>query len=413
MKGRALGLHIGGSMLALIALWMIRIRCTGAVVPIVYVFLLSSDSCKDYSIPPYIWSSLNQSVNYQPKEFPIVFITDAVACTSTQQAMQMFSGRIELFNASILDSIKSSIFRNNSLIGREEMNLYTTSLLRFFLLEDFMVQRKYNQVFHVESDNLLYFSMEFMLPTLQQFYTQITVTPLNVDGRMTTASVLWVPSVESLSNFTSYIIQLLNTDSDLFLGFREHNFVHSRCYANHERCILKIDGVGLKLYSLNEMTFLAYYQYLYPERMFSFPLLPPIGTNHAAIKGYTINGSRVGVDTLGGIWDSGSWGQYVAGTPPPRAAIMKGHVGSNQHSFVADESIVGFAILNEKCHIKRHCSAHFKFEEHCLTGPAIYCGHHSNHSLTPLWNLHVHSKKTSLFQSHKCECRIPQTVTYD
>ena len=373
-------------------------------VPIVYIFLISSPTCQHYPLPPYLWSSLNQSVNFQHPDIPILFVTDAINCSSTYEALRKFSRRIDLIDASKLNSMKSSKFSNSTLIGRAELNLYVTSLQRFFILEDLMNLRKYSQVFHVEADNLLYFSLKDMLPVLQSLYPQITVTPLNVDERMTTASVVWIPSIETLSNFTTFVLQLLNTESEVFKGFRALNEIHSRCTADHDRCILKINGVGMKLYSLNEMTFLAYYKYLYPQQMLYFALLPPISPVLELIKGYTINGSHVGNDTLGGVWDSGSWGQYVDGTPPGRNAIMLGHTKAVSNSFVSDSSIIGLAILNHKCHLKRHCSVHFKFEKQCLTAPSIRCEHEANRSFTPLWNLHVHSKRTSQFQSIVCEC---------
>ena len=133
------------------------------VVPLVYVFLLKSPACKDYHLPPYLWSSFNQSANFQHRDTPIIFITDAVNCSSTKEAMGIFSNRITLMDASLLNSTKSLVFSNNSLIGRGELNLYLTSIQRFFILEDLMNLYNYSQVFHVEADNLLYFSLMDML----------------------------------------------------------------------------------------------------------------------------------------------------------------------------------------------------------------------------------------------------------
>lgn len=37
----------------------------------------------------------------------------------------------------------------------------------------------------------------------------------------------------------------------------------------------------------------------------------------------------------------------------------------------------------------------------CYTAPYVRC---TNSTWVPLWNLHVHSKKTHEFKSKKCEC---------
>lgn len=46
-------------------------------------------------------------------------------------------------------------------------DLWTTSAMRFFQLEDFMIKLNYQELIHVEADNMIYGQMTDLLPTLR------------------------------------------------------------------------------------------------------------------------------------------------------------------------------------------------------------------------------------------------------
>ena len=66
---------------------------------------------------------------------------------------------------------------------------------------------------------------------------------------------------------------------------------------------------------------LSHFHELYPRQLQLLPILPSkteglaVNRKHAYLEEYAPGGTEVGADTAGGIWDPGSYGQYLGGTP--------------------------------------------------------------------------------------------------
>lgn len=94
--------------------------------------------------------------------------------------------------------------------------LWITSALRFFIMEDIMVAKGYTEMMHVEADNLLYGKLTEILEVLRKGYPTLAATPLNANKSFITASVLWIASFDAIFKFNNYLLGLgLNIDQVL------------------------------------------------------------------------------------------------------------------------------------------------------------------------------------------------------
>ena len=83
-----------------------------------------------------------------------------------------------------------------------------TSALRFFYLEDLMIEYNFREIIHIEADNMLYGKMTNMLDILRKDYVGIAATPLTARKTFITASVFWVANLRSLRHFNDYLYGL-------------------------------------------------------------------------------------------------------------------------------------------------------------------------------------------------------------
>lgn len=92
--------------------------------------------------------------------------------------------------------------------------LWITSALRFFIMEDIMVAKGYFEMMHVEADNLLYGKLTDILDILRSGYPTLAATPLNANKSFITASVLWIASFKAIYKFNNYLLGMgLNIDN--------------------------------------------------------------------------------------------------------------------------------------------------------------------------------------------------------
>jgi hypothetical protein len=271
--------------------------------------------------------------------------------------------------------------------------------MRFFILEDFMMRNNFTTLLHMEGDNIYYAPMTLMEQVLRDSYKVITVQPLTVRS-LCTATILWVPTLETLHEFTDFLLELMNTSGELFTSYRGFN----KNYCKHDRnCVHKVDGVGLALYSINEMSILAFYKHARRDAMAYFPVLPQSDVIKRDLRMYIVNGSEVGHDTLGGVWDPGSWGQFIDGKSPSRKQVVFNEYPRNKKPFINPYHIVGAAIARHGCNVVMGCSDVLRVNiSSCLTAPFVSCG--VNGTQIPLWNLHIHSKRTFNYKSVPCVC---------
>jgi hypothetical protein len=340
------------------------------------------------------------------------------------------------------ENISSNVFLDTG------NSLWMTSALRFFLLEDLLRDKGWKELMHVEADNMLYGRITTILPGLRHHY-RLAATPLNVQVTFITASLFWVSNLNSIVKFNDYLLALaLNTNGthDNYVDYlRPSSWKVGGLYPDK-------NGVGIKLYAINEMSMLAYYHNLHPEELALFPVVPahqyPVNRNIPNVTVFSPMGERSGYPIAHGIWDSNSWGQFIGGTHDKR--------GRNKR-FTDGSHISGMAIRCVRCtmvfwcnnitefdyafhHRQHHGHGHHPHGLHghgpalphraltsessndsvnshlhsyqvqlhqrkkgrCYTAPYVRCGGDLN--WTPLWNLHVHSKSTIDFKSTQCDC---------
>ena len=388
--------------------------------PIVFVYLLVNTNCSEVHIPLFIWSSLNQTINYQTPDCDVYFITDIGFCPHAQTSAAQFGGRLHLVDINTIISPKTKQFGidlNNVLSSGEE-NLYTTSALRFFALEDLMIHFNLSSVFQVETDNLIFGSMTKILPFLQHNYPTLAATPVGRNRHSINAGVFWIHNLPAISHFNAFLMNYTTPNSTQFAEFHAWAASHLqyRCrMLNEERCFY-LNGNGVKRYFFNEMSFLAHYQRIHPSRLLNLPLLPHIAITEKhgwGIVQFGMNGEFAGGDTFGGVWDSGGWGQNLGGIPRNRNGISKDlylPFKSSKGTFIDVAAIIGGAMVFGGCIVRYKCAGlNFTMPGSsppiCLTAPHISCGSSIEANISvPLFNLHVHSKLTNEFQSQICSC---------
>jgi hypothetical protein len=151
--------------------------------------------------------------------------------------------------------------------------LWVTSALRFFVMEDLMVHCRYREMLHVEADNLVFGSLSALLPLLRRGYPSLAATPLNANKSFVTASVLWIASLSAVRELNDFLLELgLNAHS----GWTRY-LKWLRQYACCKRGGPDSDAQGnngLKPFAINEMSMLAYYHEIRPEELFLLPVVP-------------------------------------------------------------------------------------------------------------------------------------------
>ncbi|RYG68925.1 hypothetical protein EON64_04045 [archaeon] len=181
---------------------------TSTPLPIVYIYIVVPTVCH-LGLPAYIKTSLSHSILTQPDSH-VVLVTNAGECVKVTESVQSIAGLTVLDSVS-LASQQTSIFHNlskNIFVKDNSSELWMTSALRFFVLEDVMRARGYSDLLHVEADNMLYGPVTSVLPTLRQHYP-LAATPLTFSKTMVTASVLWVSGKGQLAHLTSFLLDLV------------------------------------------------------------------------------------------------------------------------------------------------------------------------------------------------------------
>ena len=393
--------------------------------PIVYVFSVVPNICK-HGLPNYIKYTLEQSVVSQP-DAETVIVSNFGDCANIESSMsdvkdvtRIDSTKISSNRTKEFERLCVHLFQQDG--GGE---LWMTSAIRFFIMEDYMISHGINEILHVEADNLLFGNMTGLLPTLRKGYPGLAATPLNSDKSFVTASVFWVANLESLHSFTEMLMNLATRET----GEYDRYLAWLRPFAccKHGGIAPDAEGKGIKPFAVNEMSMLAYYHHIRPKEFFLFPVVPKY---EYAYNRHTINmarfapgGSDVGPETDAGIWDPNSWGQFLGGTHDRR--------GRNR-GFIDRSHIAGQAILINRGYDGLNFNASMRCSDmsysstfdrsrlnaetlkintafdpsthHCVTAPFVRFGQTPESQWVPIWNLHVQSKHTALWVSAPCVC---------
>eukprot|EP00601_Ochromonadales_sp_CCMP2298_P021991 CAMPEP_0173303164 /NCGR_PEP_ID=MMETSP1143-20121109/18744_1 /TAXON_ID=483371 /ORGANISM="non described non described, Strain CCMP2298" /LENGTH=872 /DNA_ID=CAMNT_0014243857 /DNA_START=97 /DNA_END=2716 /DNA_ORIENTATION=+ len=409
--------------------------------PVVFVFTVVPTLCVR-GLPSYIKTALQQAMFTQP-DCDVLLVSNFKDCASVRESVKELT-TLKLVDSSLMASnrtvwynrICSNMFRSDG-VGE----LWMTSALRFFIIEDLMresgtmksgtTKSGYRELLHIEADNMLYGKLSSLLPVLRSGYPGLAATPLTAKTNMITASVFWVSAISDLAA-AARMLQAGRPAADK-------------------------EGNGIKPFAINEMTMLAHYHHLHPHVFKQLPVVPAHSYN---LNRYVVNmstygpgGDRVGPATGHGIWDPNSWGQLVGGTSrkrgrdkgfseqairmngctlamlcgnqstAPYAALPQalspyvnltsywearragGGMGAGAGAGVGMDMGLGVgvgvsALSDSEASAFLYWQAHL--ETQCYTAPFVRCSEQA--PWTPLWNLHVHSKATPDYLSQRCPC---------
>ncbi|KAJ1442281.1 hypothetical protein B484DRAFT_73404 [Ochromonadaceae sp. CCMP2298] len=186
--------------------------------PVVFVFTVVPTLCVR-GLPSYIKTALQQAMFTQP-DCDVLLVSNFKDCASVRESVKELT-TLKLVDSSLMASnrtvwynrICSNMFRSDG-VGE----LWMTSALRFFIIEDLMresgtmksgtTKSGYRELLHIEADNMLYGKLSSLLPVLRSGYPGLAATPLTAKTNMITASVFWVSAPASLSAFNDYLLSL-------------------------------------------------------------------------------------------------------------------------------------------------------------------------------------------------------------
>jgi hypothetical protein len=229
---------------------------------IVYVFTLEPDFCNN-GLPEYIKISLEQAISQQP-DCDVILASNYGNCANIALVADTVDNLVKI-DTTLIESNRTRYFRNESdhiFSKGNKAELWITSALRFFQLEDFMIALNYHELIHVEADNMLYGQMTSILHTLRTGYKGLAATPLTAlptaMNTFITASVLWVNSVEAIVHFNDYLLALGTNKDNTWSNY----VVYMKKSHRGKRGGREADenGNGIKPFAINEMTMLAYYK---------------------------------------------------------------------------------------------------------------------------------------------------------
>eukprot|EP01031_Cornospumella_fuschlensis_P038396 gene38396-46663_t len=126
------------------------------VISIVFVYIVVPAVCP-LGLPSYIKASLSHSILTQP-DARIVLATNSGECNRTIESVRSIAG-LEIVDSTAVQSQQTLDFRRlsaNIFMKDNSSELWLTSALRFFVLEDLMRAKGYKELLHVEADNMLF-----------------------------------------------------------------------------------------------------------------------------------------------------------------------------------------------------------------------------------------------------------------
>ena len=172
---------------------------------------------------------------------------------------------------SVPPGVKRNVFQDRSVLDSNfRGGFWKYSTERLFVLEDYLEFAGIGECIHVENDNMVYFSVEHMLPTTRKEYTGLAAPYLG-KGEMT-FGILYVKNTLALHDLNVFILGLSHTgDNEMRLGCRFF-------LTNHE-----------------EADFL------------------PTVSNECEIRSDDYGFATSHGEAFRGVWDAAAYGQYLGG----------------------------------------------------------------------------------------------------
>ena len=310
---------------------------------IVYVYDVSPQNCARDGLPSYILHSMQSVVQTQKRNCDIVLASNFKSCPSSMALLNNHSlaHQLILFDTStqISQNTMNFIISSTSMYASRKDHLWLSSTTRFFVLQDIMNHFGFGQILHPEADNLLYGPVHTAWPILTRKYKdKLGFNPIS--PVFMTASCMWVGHVNALADLNNYLQRLANSAAAVATGNGtsrvdgDELWVHYIAFlrnssdgvSSRSNAIFKVNGVGVKPYSINEMSMLhSYSLYINPVVGKTLPLFP--ADRRAASSSDNIPKATISTTSLTpslahlqaspedsfAVWDS-SWGQRMGGT---------------------------------------------------------------------------------------------------
>jgi hypothetical protein len=228
--------------------------------PIVFVYTVVESHCI-YGFPGYIKTSLEQAIFSQP-DCQVILLSNIKTCPQILQSVEDVLG-LDIIDVTMFTSQRTETFTvlTKELFPDTISPVWVTSAVRFFMLEDFMINYGYRELLHVEADNMLYGRFTTLLPSIRKTY-QMGVTPQNYQLTFVTASILWIGNLTALVEFNNFLLELgynFNGMRDKYISYLKPSSWRKGGAFQDEK------GIGIKLYAINEMSMLAFYHQLNPQ----------------------------------------------------------------------------------------------------------------------------------------------------
>lgn len=408
-----------------------------------YIFDVSTSRCKFEGLPDYVLHSLAQALLTQGNDSSVYFACNFADCPRAKMQLEARA----MVNKHALTAVDSQsilttrgreflLCATSSKLFAEESysNLWLTSSLRFFVLDDLVRKFSLSEVILIESDNMLYARLSYLAASLRAASPQaLAVQPLNANKFYLTASFLWVPTAQTLRHLTTFFMRICNNPL-LLIDFLEwiRPYAKTQPFAklstssrnsNSRNSDSSRYGVtyrignqdwstSIKPTAVNEMSMLAFYRHKLPKRISLFPVLPRAtyvhNTHTCDFNLYVPGGAEVipplkaalsdpHAQNLDWIFDPNSWGQLSGGSR-----------GKRRSRFINPEHIVGQAAGTSGCLLKMLCGNSSLYSlgpgRDCYTAPFVSCG--PEERWTALVNLHVHSKDMASWSGAPCDCPL-------
>lgn len=280
--------------------------------------------------PDYIVHAIRQARKWNPSA-EIYFIAEACHASKAAEYPCKFVS---------LDTIETSAKRAE-FCRRSKLDMkfrngfwrYTTE--RLFVLEDFMNSREIMECIHLENDNMIYFDLEYMLPTLREEYRGIAAPYLG-KGEIT-FGILYVANVNTLSNLNVFLLGMSHTgQNEMKLG-----------------CQFILENRG-------EADFL------------------PVVSNECDVRDEDFHYATAHGSAFRGVFDAAAYGQYLGGIDERNGDGLQIGFVNKTSAFPSDQ---------------------FEYKPVKFDDSLMFWSAHRHGNSWPIYVLHVHSKYLEMFAS--------------
>ena len=297
-------------------------------------------------LPDYLSISISQARLFNP-DSPIYLIGHRNALRTLSRPF-LTSSKIILISAESLekDPVHQQFLKRSKLDRTYREGFWTYTTERFFFLYDFLKKTNLTDVFHLESDVMLYTNLESILGASQAHYPNMVAVPSDSDARCI-ASIMYIANAEPLRALTQFIVDRIHLlDNDMhFLAHFRHNFF--QIYIDHFPIIM-------------------------PQYAAEHPLVSRYGDTTATPERYTCY-----FDDFKSIFDAAAIGQYLGGIDPRN--------GTSKPGFINETTLFNVSDFEYEW---------IRDEKNRLVPYLIYKG-----QKIKINNLHIHAKNLDQFKS--------------